>query len=165
MPNVITFTPRPRSVVLSPVPPLADIDLRAHLEEAAQTALDAADKIIAALDRIDAAADDGSEAADPSLIAKAAHAEQVFHLRVPQEAPQTVPPVEAALEPVPVLEPQGEQVPAQIEAQEIRLPPARLPWNGYGNVVSATGCAILALVARAKWGGDQVYGRIDRTPI
>ncbi|WP_342167028.1 hypothetical protein [Methylobacterium sp. SD21] len=53
MSNVVAFTPRSRPPEPASPAPLAGLALRAHLEDAAQTALDAADKIIAALDRID----------------------------------------------------------------------------------------------------------------
>lgn len=144
MSNVIAFTPRPRSPEPAPSLPLTGIDLRAHLEEAAQTALDAADKIIAALDRIDGADGEG----DASLTAMAAHAGRVAQLR---EAPAPVE-TEPASEPAPA--PQ-EAAPAEPEApeaapEEIALPePIRLPWRGTGNVVAAAGCAVLALIGAA----------------
>ncbi len=57
MGDVLTFTPRPKPVA-PPIPaPLTGPDLRASLEEAAQVALDAADRIIAVLDSMDGDAD------------------------------------------------------------------------------------------------------------
>jgi hypothetical protein len=116
MSNVLTFTPRPRSAEPEAPPPFAVVDLRAHLEEAAQTALDAADKIIAALDHID-----GGEA---------------IRLREPPEPVEPIPSTTLPAEPDPAPE-------------EIAAPapePIILPWRGAGNVVSAAGCAVLALV-------------------
>lgn len=140
MSNVITFTPRPRPSEPE-APLLASLDLRAHLEEAAQTALDAAERIIAALDLM--------EDADPALMAMAAHAGQVVRLREP------VAPVE--IEPVPKTRPVPQEAPPADPGpmpQETAKPdhiaePVILPWRGAGNVVSAAGCAFLALVARA----------------
>ena len=149
MSNVIAFTPRARASLPPVLPPLAGLALRAHLEEAAQTALDAADKIIAALDRIESEGDAG-------LTAMAAHAEQVAHLR------KTLAPVEA--EPSPTPAPEAEPAPQEALAAEpeapktapepITLPepayePIRLPWRGAGNVVAAAGCAVLALIGAA----------------
>lgn len=144
MDNVIAFTPRPR-VPLPPVPPpLAGAGLRAHLEEAAQTALDAADKIIAALDRLD-----GTGEADASLIAMAAHAGQVVHLRETPAPVETEPAPEP--EPTPQEAAQAEPETPETAPEEIAPPepvyePIRLPWRGAGNVVSAAGCAVLTLV-------------------
>ena len=52
MGDVLTFTPRPKPAASEIPEPLSDAELRAGLEEAAQTALDAADRIIAVLNRI-----------------------------------------------------------------------------------------------------------------
>ena len=134
MDNVIAFMPRPRAPLSPVLPPLVGIALRAHLEEAAQTALDAADQILAALDQIEGA--DGEAA--PRL----------------RETPA---PVDLAPPPQPMPEPiPQEGLPAEPEApdaspEEIAPPepiyePIRLPWRGAGNVVSAAGCAVLALV-------------------
>jgi hypothetical protein len=137
MDNVIAFTPRPRPPVPETPAPLVGLSLRAHLEEAAQTALDAADKIIAALDLM--------EDTDPALMAMAAHAGQVVRLREPAT------PVEGELTPEP--EPIPQEVPPAEPAlapEEVAPEPAPeaiiLPWRGAGNVVSAAGCAVLALV-------------------
>jgi hypothetical protein len=146
MSNVIAFTPRPRSPEPAPLLPLAGTNLRAHLEEAAQTALDAADRIIAALDLMDEA--------DPRLTAMAVHAGQVVQLR---EAPVETEPAPAPT-PEPKLTPQeaasaepeaAETVPEKVAQPEPYAEPIRLPWRGAGNVVAATGCAILALVGVA----------------
>ncbi|MBE7203714.1 MAG: hypothetical protein INR70_38785 [Parafilimonas terrae] len=137
MSNVIDFTPRPRP----PEPealPLAGLGLRAHLEEAAQTALDAADRIIAALDLM--------EDADPALMAMAAHAGQVVRLREPatpiEVEPTPVPPPVPQESPPADPEPTLEEVAPQEPVPEAII----LPWRGAGNVVSAAGCAVLSLV-------------------
>ncbi|MGU3451934.1 hypothetical protein [Methylobacterium sp. 391_Methyba4] len=70
MGDVLTFTPRPKRTAPEALPALAGADLRASLEEAAQTAFDAADHIIAVLDRMDDDADlKDSADAEPSLAA------------------------------------------------------------------------------------------------
>lgn len=154
MSNVIAFTPRPRALLPPAMPPLTGIGLRAHLEEAAQTALDAADKIIAALDRIE----DTGDGTAPLMTAIAA------------PAGEAIPPAEGELcnryragareaDPEPKLDPGAavrEAALAEPEASESDLAeiaptepvykPIRLPWRGAGNVVSAAGCAVLALV-------------------
>lgn len=78
MAEILTFVPRPRPV---PAPPPA-LDMRQRIEEAAQAALDTADRLIAILDRMDGDADreDGGDA-EPSLGAPEAHASQVTWLR------------------------------------------------------------------------------------
>ena len=53
MGDVLTFTPRPKPTAPAILEPLSGPALRASLEEVAQTALDAADRIIAVLDRMD----------------------------------------------------------------------------------------------------------------
>jgi hypothetical protein len=146
MDNVIAFTPRPCPPEPALSLPLAGIGLRAHLEEAAQTALDAADKIIAALDRIDGADDE----ADPPLTAMAAHAGQVVQLREAPAPVETKPASEP--EPVPQEETPADPVTSKIAPEAINLPepvhePIRLPWRGTGNVVAFAGCAVLSLVA------------------
>jgi hypothetical protein len=130
MGDVLTFTPRPKPAAPEILPPLAGAALRASLEEAAQTALDAADRIIAVLDRMDGDADhEDSGDAEPSLAApENHHASQVTWLRGndqdrESEAPETVLP-------------------------EMTMPPVPLRWGGAGNVVSAAGVAVLTLVAR-----------------
>jgi len=62
--------------------PLSRSELRAQLEEAAQVALDAADRIIAALDRMDGDPDleDGGDA-EPTLGAPEALGSQIIWLR------------------------------------------------------------------------------------
>lgn len=148
MPNVIQFTPRPRAPLPPVLPPLAGTGLRPHLEEAAQTALDAADKIIAALDRLG-----GTGEAGASLTAMAAHAGQVVNLReapAPVEADPTIVPTPEP-EPIPQevaqAEPEApEAAPEEIATPEFVYEPIRLPWRGAGNVVSAAGCAVLSLV-------------------
>ena len=59
MGDVLTFTPRPKPVAPAIPAPLTGPTLRASLEEAAQVALDAADRIIAVLDGMDGDADHG----------------------------------------------------------------------------------------------------------
>ena len=70
MGDVLTFTPRPKPATTAMPAPLTGPALRASLEEAAQIALDAADRIIAVLDRMDGDADDedGGDG-EPSLAA------------------------------------------------------------------------------------------------
>jgi hypothetical protein len=138
MDNVIAFQPRSRQPEPEAPAPLAGLSLRVHLEEAAQTALDAADRIIAALDLM--------ENADPALMAMTAHAGQVVQLREPAA------PVEVEPAPIPDPTPQ-EAPPADLDPvpEKVALEPAPeaiiLPWRGAGNVVSAAGCAFLSLVA------------------
>ena len=83
MGDVLTFTPRPKPAAPEILAPLEGAALRASLEEAAQTALDAADRIIAVLDRMDGDADheDGGDA-KPSLAApKNVTGSQVVYMR------------------------------------------------------------------------------------
>ncbi|MCJ2097677.1 hypothetical protein, partial [Methylobacterium sp. E-046] len=83
MGDVLTFTPRPKPAAPEILAPLAGAALRASLEEAAQTALDAADRIIAVLDHMDGDADleDGGDA-EPSLAAPENTADsQVVYMR------------------------------------------------------------------------------------
>ena len=139
MGDVLTFTPRPKPAAPNPSEPLAGAALRASLEEAAQTALDAADRIIAVLDRMDGDADheDGGDA-EPSLAAPENTAgSQVVYMRGSDqdreaEAPETTLP-EVAAEAMP--EPQA--------TAEI------LPWRGRGNVIAAAGTMLLDLLERA----------------
>ncbi|MCJ2052108.1 hypothetical protein [Methylobacterium sp. J-070] len=131
MGDVLTFTPRPKPAAPAALEPLAGPALRASLEEAAQTALDAADRIIAVLDRMDGEPDleDGADD-EPSLAApENATGSQVVYMRGNDqdreaEAPETVMP-EVAADPLP-------------EAQI-------LPWRGRGNIVAAMGVALLNL--------------------
>ncbi|MCJ2102797.1 hypothetical protein [Methylobacterium sp. E-046] len=135
MGNVLTFTPRPKPAAPQILEPLAGAALRASLEEAAQTALDAADRIIAVLDRMDGDTDveDGADA-EPSLAAPENVAgSQVVYMRGSDrdgetEAPETVLP-EVTAEPQPVAE--------------------ILPWRGRGNVIAAAGTMLLDLLERA----------------
>jgi hypothetical protein len=131
MSNVIAFTPRPRPPEPE-APLLARPGLRAHLEEAAQTALDAADKIIAALDRLDEAPV-GIEEAKPAVGPESQEEFRDTYAR----------PRETATSPAET-DPKPEPVP-----QEAAMPEPKaiiLPWRGAGNVVSAAGCAVLALI-------------------
>lgn len=131
MGDVLTFTPRPKPTAPEALVPLAGADLRASLEEAAQTALDAADRIIAVLDRMDGDADrkDGGDT-EPSLAAPENNeGSQVVYMRGgdqdrEEEGPEAVLP-EMPVEPT---------VKGQI-----------LPWRGRGNIVAAVGVALLDL--------------------
>ena len=131
MGDVLTFTPRPKPAVPDPEP-LAGPALRASLEEAAQVALDAADRIIAVLDRMDGDPDLEDDADDePSLAAPENHTgSQVTWLRgndqdCEAEAPETV------LSEVAVNSVLGAEI---------------LPWSGRGNVITAVGVALLEMV-------------------
>ena len=132
MGDLLTFTPRPKPAAPDILAPLAGAALRASLEDAAQIALDAADRIIAVLDRMDGDADneDGGDA-EPSLAApENATGSQVTWLRGNDadreaEAPETTLPEVAATSPV--------------EAEI-------LPWRGRGNVIAAVGVALLDMV-------------------
>ena len=134
MGDVLTFTLRPKPEVPDR-DPLAGAALRASLEEAAQTALDAADRIIAVLDRMDGDADleDGGDA-EPSLAApENTTGSQVTWLRGNDqdreaEAPEILLPV-VLVEPQPVAE--------------------ILPWRGRGKVIAAAGAMLLDLLERA----------------
>jgi hypothetical protein len=83
MSNVHTFTPR-RPVAALPAPlTLSSAEVRRQIEEAAQAALDTADRLLAILDRLDGDTDreDGGDA-EPSLGApENHHASQVVWLR------------------------------------------------------------------------------------
>jgi hypothetical protein len=134
MGDVLTFTPRLKPAAPGVLQPLSGADLRASLEEAAQTALDAADRIIAVLDRLDSDADHEDSGDDePSLAAPENHeGSQVVHMRGNDEdreaeAPETVP-SEVSAEPV-----VGTEI---------------LPWRGRGNVIAATGVLLLDLAKR-----------------
>ncbi|WP_342167235.1 hypothetical protein [Methylobacterium sp. SD21] len=149
--------------------PLAGPALRACLEDAAQTALDAADKIIAALDRLD-----GSEATQeiettsaPRLADSSTPLAQIVRLgdlgdfrtaiprpRAAREEAPTMPLPEPEITPAPESEADHAEGfatsiahPREEAAQpEIRVPFPPLLWGGAGNVVAAAGCAVLALV-------------------
>ncbi|MCJ2102392.1 hypothetical protein [Methylobacterium sp. E-046] len=139
MGDVLTFTPRPKPAAPQILEPLAGAALRASLEEAAQTALDAADRIIAVLDRMDGDADheDGGDA-EPSLAApENTTGSQVVWMRGgdqdrEEEAPETVLPEAAA-------DTQPETLPEAIV----------LPWRGRGNVIAAAGSLLVDLLERA----------------
>ncbi|MCJ2092809.1 hypothetical protein MKK67_09885 [Methylobacterium sp. J-072] len=139
MGDVLTFTPRPKPVAPGISGPLAGAALRASLEEAAQVALDAADRIIAVLDRMDGDADleDGGDD-EPSLAAPENTAgSQVVYMRGNDQDCET----EAA-----------EIVLAEVAAEpEPETPPATniLPWRGRGNVLAAAGTMLLDLLERA----------------
>ena len=135
MGDVLTFTPRPK-LVAPELEPLTGPALRASLEEAAQTALDAADRIIAVLDRMDGDADheDGGDA-EPSLAApENVTGSQVVYMRGGDRDGEADTP-EAALP----------------EMLTIRQPVTEiLPWQGHGNVIAAVGVTLLDLMA--GWG-------------
>ncbi|MCJ2061006.1 hypothetical protein MKL09_31365 [Methylobacterium sp. J-048] len=133
MGDVLTFTPRPSPAAPETLEPLAGPALRASLEEAAQVALDAADRIIAVLDCMDGDADleDGGDA-EPSLAApENHHGAQVTWLRGNDadreaEAPETVLP----------------EVATVIEMEPLR-------WGGRGNVLAAAGTFLVDILERA----------------
>ena len=127
MGDVLTFTLRPKPVAPAIPIPLTGPALRISLEEAAQTALDAADRIIAVLDRMDGDADqeDGGDD-EPSLAApENAAGSQVVYMR-------------------------GSDRDGEVEAPEPVLPEADiLPWRGRGNVIAAAGSFLVDLLERA----------------
>ena len=134
MGDVLTFTLRPKPAAPD-LEPLDGAGLRASLEEAAQTALDAADRIIAVLDRMDGDPDlEDGEDAEPSLAApENAAGSQVVYMRGndqdrEEEAAETVLPEVAA---------------------ETLLEAIILPWRGRGNVIAAAGTLLLNLLERA----------------
>lgn len=134
MGDVLTFTLRPKPVAAEALKPLAGADLRASLEEAAQVALDAADRIIAVLDRMDGDTDleDGADA-EPSLAAPENHTgSQVVWMR-------------------------GNDADREADAPEAVLPEVgaeaiTASWGGNGNVVSAAGVAIIGIISGSKFG-------------
>ncbi|MCJ2098004.1 hypothetical protein [Methylobacterium sp. E-046] len=122
---------------------MAGTALPASLEEAAQVAVEAADRIIAVLDRMNGDADDeDGGSAEPSLAApENPTGSQVVYMRGndrdrEEEAPETVLP-EVAAEPMP--EPQPEPL----------LTAEILPWRGRGNVIAAAGTMLLDLLEHA----------------
>ena len=127
MGTVLTFTPRSRPAPPPALEPVSDLTLRAQIEEAAEVAVDTAQRLIALLDRIDGDADfeDGADA-EPSLAApENHHASQVTWLR-------------------------GGGQDREAEAAEAVLPEVAieaLPWGGSGNVVAAAGVMLLKMVA------------------
>ncbi len=169
MPNVIAFTPRPRKPEAPPAPVLAGLALREHLEGAAQTALDAADKIIAALDRLDGsdAPQEIKTATDPSPAVAFGSLAQIVRLgdlgdfrtaiprpRVAREEAPDMPSPEPEIAPAPEIEADDAEGFAtsiarpreEAASPEIRAAFPPLPWGGAGNVVAAAGCAVLALM-------------------
>ena len=82
MSNVHTFTPRRSCPAPSLLPALSHAETRQWIEEAAQSALDTADRLIALLDQLDADPDREDDAdAEPSLGAPESHASQIVWLR------------------------------------------------------------------------------------
>ena len=138
MGDVLTFTPRPKPVTAEiRSEPLTGPALRISLEEAAQTALDAADRIIAVLDRMDGDPDlEDCGDAEPSLAApENATGSQVTWLRGNDEDREAEAP-EAPLPEVPT------------EAAVIHVKPLR--WGGRGNLIAAAGVALLDLLDRER---------------
>ena len=135
MGDVLTFTPCPKpATVRDYSEPLTVPALRASLEEAAQTALDVADRIIAVLDRMDGDADheDGGDA-EPSLAApeNVTGSQLVYMRRSDQDREAEAP--EAVLPEV-VAEPPSEAI--------------VLSWRGRGNVIAAAGLMLVDMVVR-----------------
>ncbi|MCJ2104363.1 hypothetical protein MKK70_02980 [Methylobacterium sp. E-041] len=132
MSNVITF--RPRATVAQVPPAPSPAETRRMIEEAAQSALDTADSLLAILDRIDGDADiEGDGEAEPSLAApENHHVSQVVWMRGNDadreaEAPEVVLPV--------------------VVAECAVIPFAPLPWGGRGNILTVAGVALLDMVA------------------
>ena len=134
MGDVLTFTPRPKPAAPAILAPLTGPELRASLEEAAQIALDAADRIIAVLDSMDGDAELEYGADDePSLAApENATGSQVVYMR-------------------------GNDQDREVEAPETVLPEATaetpseaivLSWRGRGNVIAAAGLMLVDMVVR-----------------
>ncbi|TXN52402.1 hypothetical protein [Methylobacterium sp. WL2] len=137
MGDVLTFTPRPKPAPPIALEPLVGGGLRASLEEAAQVALDAADRIIAVLDRMDGDADleDGGDAEPSPAAPENITGSQVVWMRGGDQdreadAPEIVVPEVAA------------------DANVIRVPPLR--WGGRGNIIAAAGSALLDLLDRER---------------
>ena len=141
MSNVLTFAPRSKVVAPVEPAPMGEAEIRTRLGEALQTALDAADHIIAVLDRMDGDADreDGADA-EPALAApENHHGSQVVWMRgndrdQEAEATEILLPV-VRISPVPRFRPDD-------------LASEPLAWGGHGNVVAAAGVALLEMVAR-----------------
>ena len=138
MGDVLTFTPRPKPVAPEILESITGPALRVSLEEAAQTALDAADRIIAVLDQPDGDADHEDSGDDePSLAApENATSSQVVYMRGSDRdgeagAPETALP-EVLIDPQPVAE--------------------ILPWRGRGNVIAAAGAVLLDLLGERRSG-------------
>ena len=169
MSNVVTFTPRQRPPEPAAPAPLPGLALRACLEDAAQTALDVVDKIIATLDCLDGSdtpqgiktAPDPRPADAPAPLAQIVRLGNLgdFRTAIPrprgarEEAP-TMPLPEPEITPAPESEADHAEGFATSIARpreeatepEIRVPFPPLPWGGAGNVVAAAGCAVLGLV-------------------
>ena len=131
MGDVLTFTPRPKPAAPEASERLTRPEIRASLEEAAQVALDAADRIIAVLGRMNGATDleDGDE---PSLAAiENTIGSQVVWMRGTDQDREAVAP-EIVLPEV---------------ANVIEVEPLR--WGGRGNVLAAAGAYLFELLERA----------------
>ncbi|MGU3407905.1 hypothetical protein [Methylobacterium brachiatum] len=137
MGDVLTFTPRPKPAAPESPQPLAGGALRASLEEAAQVALDAADRIIAVLDRMDGDADheDGGDD-EPSLAAPENHTgSQVVWMRGGDQDREAEAPGAMLLE-------------VEIDAASTVIEVEALRWSGRGNVLAAAGSLIVDLMWR-----------------
>ena len=132
MAEILTFRPRPKPAAAASTVNLPQASIRAQLEEAAQVALNTADRIIAVLDHLDGDADlEDSGDAEPSLAAPENHTgSQVVWMR-------------------------GGDQDRETEAPEVALPEVTsdprpgaivLPWRGRGNCITAAGQALLNLV-------------------
>ena len=134
MGDVLTFAPRPSVVVPAEPVPMAEAEIRTRLGEALQTALDAADQIIAVLDRMDGDADaeDTGDAEPPLAAPKNHHASHVVWLRNNDSGREA----EALKIVLPV-----------VAAERVVVSFAPLPWGGRGNVLAATGLALIEMVA------------------
>ncbi|MCJ2039566.1 hypothetical protein MKK55_11525 [Methylobacterium sp. J-059] len=132
MSNVITFRPRAPQAQTPPAPSPAET--RRIIEEAARTALDTADSLLAILDRMDGDAEtEDAGAAEPApapIVAERVGA-QVVSLRGPAVDLRPSAP-ESVLQDMP--------------AAPTVLPFAPLPWRGAGNVVAAAGVMLLGMV-------------------
>ncbi|GJD73855.1 hypothetical protein [Methylobacterium goesingense] len=82
MSNVRTFAPRRPTAASAPLPVPSPAEVRRQIEEAAQSALDIADRLIALLNKIEGDTDqeDGGDA-EPSLGAPEGHVSQIVWLR------------------------------------------------------------------------------------
>ncbi|TXN00471.1 hypothetical protein FV242_21770 [Methylobacterium sp. WL64] len=131
MGDVLTFTPRPKPAAPEASERLTGPEIRASLEEAAQVALDAADRIIAVLDRMDGDADlEGDGDAEPSLAAPENHtSSQVVWMRG-SDQDREAETLETVLPEVVV---------------EMPVKASVLPWRGRGNIIAAAGVALLDL--------------------
>ncbi|MHC2109278.1 hypothetical protein [Methylobacterium sp. CM6246] len=128
MGDVLAFTPRLKSAAPETLEPLTGPEIRASLEEAAQVALDAADRIIGVLDRMDGDTDleDGADA-EPSLAAPENHTGSQVVWMCGNDADRETETPEAVL-------------------PEMAVEAVVLPWRGRGNVLAAAGVALFDLV-------------------